>query len=140
MHDLDSARALLHRLSAMGLKLSIDDFGTGFSSLSYLKRLPVGALKIDKSFVVDMDEDKDNAAIVHSVIDMAHHMGLKVVAEGVESREALNLLTGLGCELAQGYFIARPLPAAQLATWLAESPWTAAESGTGSQRLDQAIV
>ena len=93
----------------MGLKLSIDDFGTGFSSLSYLTRLPVDALKIDKSFVIDMHDDAGNAAIVRSVIDMAHHMGLKVVAEGIETQEAVELLARLGCDLAQGYFIGRPM-------------------------------
>ncbi len=141
MHDLDTARAILNKLNAMGLKLSIDDFGTGFSSLSYLTRLPVDALKIDKSFVIDMHNDAGNAAIVRSVIDMAHHMGLKVVAEGIETQEAVELLARLGCDLAQGYFISRPLPGDQFETWLASSRSSSAdEVRAGARPRDQAVV
>ncbi|UCE76249.1 MAG: EAL domain-containing protein [Gammaproteobacteria bacterium] len=141
MHDLDTARAILNKLNAMGLKLSIDDFGTGFSSLSYLTRLPVDALKIDKSFVIDMHNNEGNAAIVRSVIDMAHHMGLKVVAEGIETQEAVELLAGLGCDLAQGYFISRPLPGDQFETWLASSRSSSADEARASARpRDQAVV
>jgi diguanylate cyclase (GGDEF)-like protein len=117
----DAARALgtLEFLRGLGLRLSIDDFGTGYSSLSYLKRLPVQELKIDKSFVIDMAEDKDGAMIVRSTINLGHNMGLKVVAEGVENRETWDLLKAWGCDLAQGYFISRPLPGDDLVQWLA---------------------
>ena len=119
----DAARALgtLEFLRGLGLRLSIDDFGTGYSSLSYLKRLPVQELKIDKSFVIDMAEDKDGAMIVLSTINLGHNMGLEVVAEGVENQETWDLLKTWGCDMAQGYFIARPMPGDQLVQWLAAS-------------------
>ena len=125
MEDPQFALETLERLHAMGLTLSIDDFGTGYSSLAYLKKLPVDELKIDKSFVMGMVGDKDDATIVRSTIDLAHNMGLKVVAEGVESSEILELLRDLGCDLAQGYFISRPLPADRFEQWLRESTWGA---------------
>jgi diguanylate cyclase len=122
---VDPARALeiLTRLNRMGITLSIDDFGTGYSSLSYLKKLPVNAVKIDKSFVLHMTEDQNDAQIVRSTIDLAHNLGLKVIAEGVETREVWERLRALGCDEAQGYYISRPLPAPELTQWLTESPW-----------------
>ena len=103
--DPDHAMKNLDRLHALGFRLSIDDFGTGYSSLSYLKRLPVDELKIDKSFVFGMVKDSDDRVIVRSTIDLAHNMGLKVVAEGVENQEILDALSELGCDVAQGYLI-----------------------------------
>lgn len=100
------------RFEAMGVDLSIDDFGTGYSSLSYLKKLPVREIKIDRSFVQDMTRDKDDAVIVESTIDLAHNLGMRVVAEGVETEEILERLLGLGCDVAQGYHIGRPQAAA----------------------------
>jgi len=119
------ARALttLEKLNDIGVQIAIDDFGIGFSSLSYLKQLPVDKLKIDKSFVMEMNEDDNDAMIVRSTIDLAHNLGLEVVAEGVESDEALELLRILDCDAAQGYFISRPLPAAVLEEWLATSEY-----------------
>jgi diguanylate cyclase (GGDEF)-like protein len=117
----DPVRALhtLERLHAMHVELSIDDFGTGYSSLAYLKRLPVDELKIDKSFVMNMEHDSDDAQIVRSTIDLGHNMGLRVVAEGIESKEAWNLLDAMGCDQGQGYLISKPMPAEQLADWVA---------------------
>jgi diguanylate cyclase (GGDEF)-like protein len=116
----DPIRAMhvLSRLSGMGVRLAIDDFGTGYSSLAYLKRLPVDELKIDKSFVQGMEEDENDAVIVRSTIDLGRNLGLRVVAEGVETAEAWRQLAALGCDVAQGYYLSRPVPAAELAAWL----------------------
>jgi len=120
---VDPARALeiLTRISSMGVALSIDDFGTGYSSLSYLKKLPVNAVKIDKSFVINMTNDQNDAQIVRSTIDLAHNLGLKVIAEGVETREVWDQLLALGCDEAQGYYMSRPLAAPAITKWLYES-------------------
>jgi diguanylate cyclase (GGDEF)-like protein len=120
MLDPARAKATLDRLSGIGLRLSVDDFGTSYSSLANLKRLPVDGIKIDKSFVIDMPHDASDAAIVRSTIDLAHNLGLKVVAEGVESHEAWQRLASPGCDLAQGFHISRPLPAGALTRLLAE--------------------
>ncbi len=123
MADVNRALDVITALDAIGVRLSIDDFGTGFSSLSHLKRLPVDELKIDRSFVRDMDCDESDAIIVRSIIDLAHNMGLKVVAEGVESESAIDLLNMLGCDTLQGYYIGAPMPAQQFEHWLQQSPW-----------------
>lgn len=123
MADLAHAMSIFERLAVMGVRLSIDDFGTGMSSLSYLKRLPVNELKIDKSFVIDMAEDENNAVIVRSIIDLAHNIGHEVTAEGVQDRDALQLLEMLGCDIAQGYYLSRPRSAEDLEVWLRESHW-----------------
>jgi diguanylate cyclase (GGDEF)-like protein len=122
MDDPQRALQTLNRLHAMGMKLSIDDFGTGYSSLAYLKRLPVDELKIDKSFVMNMESDLQDAKIVYSTIDLAHNLGLTVVAEGVESAKSWKLLAGLSCDEVQGYFIAKPMPGEQFANWARQ--WT----------------
>jgi diguanylate cyclase (GGDEF)-like protein len=119
MDDPQRAEATLGKLAGQGFKLSIDDFGTGYSSLAYLKRLPVNELKIDKSFVMGMETDESDAKIVRSTIDLAHNLGLSVVAEGVESAAILAQLQALGCDEAQGYFISKPLPAAEFNAWRA---------------------
>ncbi|MBA2360621.1 MAG: EAL domain-containing protein [Actinobacteria bacterium] len=106
--DRFRVRQVLNRLNDMGLRLAIDDFGTGYSSLAYLKRLPVKAVKIDRSFVVDMCEDVSDATIVRSTIDLGRNLGLDVVAEGVETERVWNVLRELGCTLAQGYLIGEP--------------------------------
>jgi len=113
------AKQILERLSAMGIRISIDDFGVGYTSLSQLKTLPVSELKIDKSFVLSMDEDVDNAMIVHSVIDLGHSLGLSIVAEGVETDQALATLKDFGCDVAQGYFMSRPIPVDAFDSWRA---------------------
>ncbi|KRA13295.1 diguanylate phosphodiesterase [Acidovorax sp. Root568] len=119
MDDPQRAEAMLNRLSEQGFKLSIDDFGTGYSSLAYLKRLPVDELKIDKSFVMGMETGEDDAMIVRSTIDLAHNLGLTVVAEGVETAAILERLRLLTCDEAQGYHIARPLPVDDFLAWQA---------------------
>jgi len=118
MDDPVTALATLEELHKRGLRLSIDDFGTGYSSLAYLKRLPVGELKIDKSFVMGMTDDKDDEIIVRSTIDLGHNMGLKVVAEGVETEAVMLQLGALKCDLVQGYYVSRPMPASQFSEWL----------------------
>jgi len=118
MDDPVRAQNTLERLSSMGLDLSIDDFGTGYSSLAYLKRLPVNELKIDKSFVLNMEKDEGDTKIVRSTIDLGHNMGLRVVAEGIESEAVWRLLAELGCDQGQGYFLSRPIPGDQLIPWL----------------------
>jgi diguanylate cyclase (GGDEF)-like protein/PAS domain S-box-containing protein len=111
-------REVLERLSTLGIQISIDDFGTGYSSLAYLKRLPVNEIKIDRSFVMDMHASEDSATIVRSIIDLGGNLGLSVVAEGVETKETWDELEALGCPLAQGYHLSRPMPADALADWL----------------------
>jgi diguanylate cyclase len=111
--------AILDELAAMGVRLSIDDFGTGYSSLSYLKRLPIQQIKIDRSFVIGMATNEDDATIVRSTIDLGRNLGLDVVAEGVETEEVLKELRALGCTVAQGYYLSRPLPPDELGEWLA---------------------
>jgi len=123
MDDPQRALGTLNRLSALGFKLSIDDFGTGYSSLAYLKRLPVDELKIDKSFVLSMETDLDDAKIVRSTIDLAHNLGLTVVAEGVENAKAWDMLRELNCDEAQGYHMGKPMPASDFSRWSAM--WTA---------------
>jgi diguanylate cyclase (GGDEF)-like protein/PAS domain S-box-containing protein len=109
---------VLRELSALGIKLSVDDFGTGYSSLAYLHRLPIDEIKIDRSFVTDMGNDRDDLAIVQCTIDLGRNLGLDVVAEGVETREVWEKLAELGCKSAQGYFLSRPVPPEQLSEWL----------------------
>ncbi len=119
MADADKSCALLAQLKSMGIRLAIDDFGTGFSNLNYLKRFPVDTLKLDQSFVADiLDKGGDDLAISQAVIAMAHGLGLKVVAEGVENAGQLALLAEHGCDLMQGYYFSKPVPAAQFAQLL----------------------
>jgi diguanylate cyclase (GGDEF)-like protein len=123
MVNPERARRAIARLRALGVRLALDDFGTGYSSLSYLPSLPVQELKLDRSFVAQMATDPRMAAIVRSTLDLAHELGLTSVAEGIEDPEALSLLADWGCDVAQGYYIAKPMPAPVLEVWLAESPW-----------------
>jgi diguanylate cyclase (GGDEF)-like protein/PAS domain S-box-containing protein len=119
MHNAESAIALLTGLKQMGVSISLDDFGTGYSSLAYLKRFPIDAVKVDRSFVRDITADSDDASITRAVITMAHHLKLKVVAEGVETAEQLALLISHQCDIVQGYFFSRPLPAPEMMQLLA---------------------
>jgi diguanylate cyclase len=123
MDDPVRAQQTMEKLHTMNLEMAIDDFGTGYSSLAYLKRLPVDELKIDKSFVLNMEQDADDAKIVRSTIDLGHNMGLRVVAEGIENEEVLHLLANMGCDQAQGYFISKPMPAEQFVGWMKQ--WVA---------------
>jgi len=114
MADPEHAVGVLDELKAAGIALSVDDFGTGYSSLSYLRRFPIDELKIDRSFVRDVATDPNDAAIARAIISMAHRLGLKVVAEGVENAEQLEFLRANDCDEVQGYFIARPAGAAEI--------------------------
>ena len=118
MADRDRARSILTRLRNSGVQISVDDYGTGYSSLSYLRDLPVDELKLDRSFIFPMADDARAAALVASTIALAHSLGLRMVAEGVETDVAYTELTRLGCDQAQGYFMSRPVPAAELDHWL----------------------
>lgn len=127
------AKQNLLEFGQMGLLLAIDDFGTGHSSLAYLKQLPVSIIKIDKSFVLNMTRDENDASIVRATIDLAHNLGLKVVAEGVENRETLSVLQSLGCDILQGYYISKPVPPDELIRWLSRyqaAPNAAASAAT----------
>lgn len=126
MREPERALAMLHRLRALGIRLSVDDFGTGYSSLAQLRRMPVQELKIDQSFIRELDETCGDAVIVRSTIDMSHALGLKVVAEGVEHGETRDLLRAWGCDTLQGYFFSRPLPADAFEAWLKQQPHLAA--------------
>jgi diguanylate cyclase (GGDEF)-like protein len=121
---VDATRALevLTRLHGLGVMLSIDDFGTGYSSLAFLRSLPIGEIKIDRSFVLNMLHAENDAVIVRSTIDLGRNLGLRVVAEGVETEAVWGQLATLGCDLAQGYFIGAPMPSAELDRWLAGAP------------------
>jgi EAL domain-containing protein (putative c-di-GMP-specific phosphodiesterase class I) len=120
MRDPARAMATLTLLHDLGVHISIDDFGTGYSSLAYLKRLPVDQVKIDRSFVLEMIQSEESCAIVRSVIDLGHNLNLQVVAEGVETQRELDALALLGCDIAQGYYLGRPMPAAEYPGWLGE--------------------
>lgn len=118
MQDPERAEVIVKKLASMGLHLAIDDFGTGYSSLAYLRQLPVQELKIDRSFVMFMDKNSGDASIVKSTIDLAHNLGLIVVAEGIENEYVLNQLARLGCNEGQGYFIGKPMPEKDFSIWL----------------------
>ncbi len=131
MADPTRALEVLERLRALGVRIAIDDFGTGYSSMAYLKGLAVDALKIDKSFVQKLATDASDRAIVRSAVELGHNLGLRVVAEGVEDTISYERLTRLGCDLAQGYYMGRPMPAPELERWLTTTPW-------GLQAVEQA--
>ncbi len=124
LSDHTKVNAVFNELRSNGVNFSIDDFGTGHSSLSRLKKLPVSELKIDRSFVKDMEADNDDAIIVRSTIDLAHNLGLTVIAEGVENESTLTMLRGMGCNSAQGFFISRPLPIDEFNNYLKNAAWT----------------
>jgi diguanylate cyclase (GGDEF)-like protein/PAS domain S-box-containing protein len=121
--DPAGTKDVIRRLKALGVGISIDDFGTGYTSLAYLARLPITQLKIDRSFVIDMNRNADDAAIVRSIITLGHDLGLEVVAEGVETEEARDQLARLGCDTIQGYWLSAPLPPCELRAWLAARHW-----------------
>jgi len=117
------AKQTLETIKNTGINLSIDDFGTGYSSLSYLKRLPVDEIKVDRSFVMEMIEDKDDDIIVRATIEVAHNLGLKIVAEGVHDKQTWERLKTLSCDIAQGHYISKPLSAAEFSVWLSGNEW-----------------
>jgi EAL domain-containing protein (putative c-di-GMP-specific phosphodiesterase class I) len=120
MHNVEEAVGILGRLNDMGVQLSLDDFGTGFSSLAYLKRFPIDRLKIDQSFIRHCDQDRDDAIISQTIIALAHGLKIKVIAEGIETAAHLDFLKANECDEGQGYFISRPLPFDQLRALLAK--------------------
>ncbi|MGH8851819.1 MAG: putative bifunctional diguanylate cyclase/phosphodiesterase [Casimicrobiaceae bacterium] len=134
LDDPDHAIDNLRRLHALGCRLAIDDYGTGYSSLAYLRRLPVHELKIDKTFILGMARDSSDAVIVRSTIDLAHHMGLLVVAEGVEDEATVERLRGLSCDMVQGYLLSRPVAAEDMVAWMRGSVWTRAARDPGLLR------
>lgn len=122
MVDAAQAQAVLAQLRRQGLWLSVDDYGTGYCSLGYLRELPVQELKLDRSFVSRVGTDPRSAAIVRSTIDLSRALGMQMVAEGVEDAEALRLLAEWGCEVAQGFHVARPMPTEAVIPWLRAAP------------------
>ena len=118
MTDLAGARVILDRLRLLGIKISIDDYGTGYSSLAYLRDLPVDELKLDRAFVQPIISDPRAASIVRSTIELAHSLGLVMVAEGIEDEDTANRLLAMGCDIGQGYYFSRPQPQAVLETVL----------------------
>jgi CheY-like chemotaxis protein len=129
-NNAERAIETLHRLKQLGVRIAIDDFGTGFSSLNYLKRLPIDKVKIDRSFVQDIISDRHDAAITQGIISMAHHLRLKVVAEGVETEPQLAFLKKCRCDEFQGYYFAKPMPYAEIAGFLSER-LSVQEAGSG---------
>ena len=117
------SRKNLEQLSEFGVLLAIDDFGTGYSSYSYLQKLPVHELKIDKSFITDVLLDNNSMCLVRSMVNLGREFGIKVLAEGIETSEVLEWLVALGCEYGQGYIIAKPMPVAEMLEWIDSSRW-----------------
>jgi EAL domain-containing protein (putative c-di-GMP-specific phosphodiesterase class I) len=120
MQEAEKSAAILHELTGRGIEVAIDDFGTGYSSLSYLKRFPIANLKIDQAFIRDMTRDPDDATLVKTIITMAHGLGMKTIAEGVELAEQIEFLCRHQCEEMQGYYFSRPVSAEELGRLLAE--------------------
>jgi EAL domain-containing protein (putative c-di-GMP-specific phosphodiesterase class I) len=118
MGDRERAREILTHLRELGVKVAVDDFGTGYSSLAYLRELPIDELKLDRSFVQPMADDPKAAAIVRSTIALAHSLGMRLVAEGVENEITAGHLAASGCDVSQGYYFSRALPAHELEAWL----------------------
>lgn len=130
MRDFQRATLVLECLRDLGIRIAIDDFGTGYSSLAQIKHLPVDELKIDRSFVMDLPGNDDDAAIVRASIDLAHNLGLEVLAEGVETQPALEWLQAQGCEQAQGFLISKPMPAEQFSAWVRSHERDETQPGT----------
>ena len=134
MHEPERTLETVEAARRLGFLVSIDDFGTGYSSLGYLAALPVNAVKIDRQFVIPMTTDHRREAIVRATIALGHDLGFEVVAEGVEDREIYELLGALGCDVAQGFHIARPMPIAEVSGWLQE--WDPAAAAVGRRKID----
>ena len=132
MADPRRVLATLARLKRAGVAIALDDFGTGYSSMLHLRRLPLAEVKIDRSFVLGVATDPDDAAIVRSCIDLARALGLRVVAEGVEDEATWRMLVEAGCDVAQGWFFARPMPGDELVGWLGRHRLRAAHSPAGA--------
>jgi diguanylate cyclase (GGDEF)-like protein len=139
MHDPEEVIRSLHQLSQHGMKLAIDDFGTGYSSLAYLKKFPVDTLKIDKAFITDVSSDNDDVAIVEAVLGLGKHFNMKVVAEGIEDEAQLEFLKSQGCDIAQGYFISKPLSADQYTQWLQRWPYGVQQAASNDSMPNETL-
>jgi EAL domain-containing protein (putative c-di-GMP-specific phosphodiesterase class I) len=140
MRDPDRCVAVLGALAERGVRLSVDDFGTGYSSLAYLDRLPVHEVKIDRSFVFRVEKEAADSTIVRATVTLAHDLGLRVVAEGVENDLAKVLVAEMGCDLYQGYGLARPMPAEQVLAWLARHDAHATHAAPHRPLLTRRVV
>jgi EAL domain-containing protein (putative c-di-GMP-specific phosphodiesterase class I) len=129
MAEPDHAMEIIKRLHDKGYRFSIDDFGTGYSSLSYLRKLPLAEIKIDKSFVLDLLCSDNDKAIVKTTINLAHNLGIKVTAEGVESKEIMSKLMEYDCDVAQGFFLSKPISVKDFTKWVTDSKWEISKSG-----------
>jgi len=118
VEDADLSFKILKELQLMGVQISIDDFGTGYSSLAYFKSLPIDELKVDQSFVFDLNKDKANAKLIHLMIELGHNFDLKIVAEGIEDKATFDTLATMGCDVGQGYYMAKPMPEKEFEIWL----------------------
>jgi EAL domain-containing protein (putative c-di-GMP-specific phosphodiesterase class I) len=130
MSDPNNTISIFERIHELGVEIAVDDFGTGYSSLSYLRKLPLDTLKIDRSFVQDLDTDTNDRAIVNAIIGLAHNLGLQVVAEGVETEPQRNHLVDQGCDILQGYLFSRPLPAREIPDFVSRQRDISAPSAT----------
>lgn len=141
MSDAPANTATLDKLRELGIELVIDDFGTGYSSLSYLKQFPVSYLKVDRSFVEELREGFEDRAVVWGIIALAHTLGIRVIAEGVESAEQLRILRELGCDMAQGYYFSEPLTHEETSALLAADPrwWLRRHQGLGTRSATRAL-
>ena len=137
LHDEQSALNTFLKIQALGVRLVFDDFGTGFASLSYLKKFPLDGLKIDRSFVLGLLANPDDAAIVSSTIGLSKQLGLSVIAEGIEDRATADFLVRMGCEEGQGYFFGRPMPASEFEAKFLTAP-ASRRGGVTAERPDQA--
>jgi len=135
MSDPERALAVLNALRELHIRISMDDFGTGYSSLAQLKRLPVDEIKIDRSFIANLERDNDDQVIVKSTIELAHNLGLDVVAEGVETRNEFDLLAGWSCDIAQGYHTGKPMPAAELTRQLLDAHIATGDARTSTGHM-----
>jgi EAL domain-containing protein (putative c-di-GMP-specific phosphodiesterase class I) len=135
MHNAETTTNTLRKLKALGVRIAIDDFGTGYSSLGYLKRFPIDALKIDRSFITELPDDQEDASIAQAIITLSHALRLKVIAEGVENKAQLDFLAMHGCDEMQGYYFSRPLPADQCTQFLREARTLSLRSPAVSQSV-----
>ena len=140
VHDLEYAVRILERLREMGAKTSMDDFGTGYSSLAHLQQMPVNELKVDRAFVMSLPDDQHNTAIVRAIIDMAHNLGIEVVAEGVETTACLRWLREAGCERAQGYYLSKPMPCDEFIGWMRDWESLAREDIAGHVDMTDSLI
>jgi EAL domain-containing protein (putative c-di-GMP-specific phosphodiesterase class I) len=131
MKDLPATLRMMEQLRVLGIRFSIDDFGTGYSSLAQLKRLPVDEVKIDRSFIRELEAQGDDDVIVRSTINLGHALNLKVVAEGVEAASSWEALGRLGCDLIQGYYVSKPLPTRQFTAWMTARSSSDRQPGDG---------